>query len=188
MDKNYKVLKYNMNDDGDMGDEDLWDAVMRDVTPIKGREKTVRLPAPKKVSKASKVVQAAEKPASSRTVPQGHDVDRNTLKRFQKGQMPIEARLDLHGMNQGQAHEALRAFIAASYAAGRRCVIVITGKGLTGKTSEEWGNAKPGVLKQRVPEWLEDAALKPYILQISKAQRKDGGDGALYVLLRRKRG
>ena len=95
-------------------------------------------------------------------------------KRFIRGQIPIEARLDLHGMTQDKAHARLNQFIVSSYNKGFRKVIVVTGKGL-------------GILQTAVPKWLNDNDLRAYILSFSYAQPQDGGDGALYVLLRRNR-
>lgn len=93
--------------------------------------------------------------------------------------MPVEARLDLHGHTQETAFRALTGFIEGSAAAGRRCVLVITGKGS--------GAGSGGVLRSAVPRWLAQPGLRRHILSISEARQKDGGAGALYVLLRRKR-
>ncbi len=108
-------------------------------------------------------------------------VDKRTLQRLIKGQMPIEGRLDLHGHTQEPAHRALDAFIQGAYSAGRRCVLIITGKGLRLDTGEI------GVLRQSVPKWLNSPKLRSMVLAIRHATPKDGGEGALYVLLRRKR-
>lgn len=104
-------------------------------------------------------------------------VDRRTADRFRRGRMTIDGRIDLHGMTQEQAHIALHHFIESRYAVGARSVLVITGKGARGE----------GVLRRAVPRWLNDARLRPLILSFSYAQIPDGGDGALYVLLRRHR-
>ncbi len=93
--------------------------------------------------------------------------------------MAIEARLDLHGMTQAEAHGRLVAFVEGHQAAGRRCVLVVTGKG----TWREEG----GVLRDAVPRWLNEPGLRPRILSFSHAQPKDGGEGALYILLKRLR-
>ena len=95
--------------------------------------------------------------------------------------MEIDARLDLHGMTQARAHSALSGFIAASYNAGCRCVLVITGKG------SKDGERKTGVLKENVPLWLCEMPNSPVVLKFMTAQPKDGGSGALYVYLRRKK-
>ena len=95
-------------------------------------------------------------------------------KRFLRGQLPIEARLDLHGMTQDVAHRSLSTFIEQSHRRGLRKVIVVTGKG-------------QGILKNQTPKWLNDPILRRFILSFSYAQPRDGGDGALYVLLRKNR-
>jgi DNA-nicking Smr family endonuclease len=106
-------------------------------------------------------------------------IDRANAERLKRGLHRIEARLDLHGMTQREAHEALSAFIAASRDLGRRCVLVITGRGL--------GQNGPGVLKSSVPRWLEEPQLRRHILAIAPAQPEHGGSGAAYLLLRRRR-
>jgi DNA-nicking Smr family endonuclease len=104
-------------------------------------------------------------------------VDRRTADRFRKGRMIVEKRLDLHGMTQEQAHGSLNRFLEHSASTGIRCVLVITGKGMRGE----------GILRRMVPRWLNDARLRPLILSFSHAQIPDGGDGALYILLKRRR-
>jgi len=100
-------------------------------------------------------------------------LDRRTVQRLKRGHIPIEARLDLHGMTQAEAHEALARFIARSHASGLRAVIVITGKS--------------GVLHSAVPRWLEEGENRAHILGSSRAEAQHGGEGALYLLLRRQR-
>ena len=106
-------------------------------------------------------------------------LDKRTGERLKRGQLTVEGRLDLHGMTQAEAHRALASFIGSARAAGKRCVIVITGKG------SYRGGA--GVLKDAVPRWLNEPALREHILAFSHAQPRHGGTGALYVLLRRTR-
>lgn len=108
-------------------------------------------------------------------------VDKRTNQRLIRGKMPVEARLDLHGHTKEPAHRALEAFIKGSFSAERRCVMVITGKGLRLDSGEI------GVLRQAVPRWLNSPTLRPMVLAYSHATPKDGGEGALYVLLKRKR-
>jgi DNA-nicking Smr family endonuclease len=120
----------------------------------------------------------------------GQGLDKRTEQRLRKGQMPIEARLDLHGMGQNEAHRALIAFITRSFEQQKRCVLVITGKGQTRSqqsADDHWLSPQTGVLRARTPDWLADDTLREYVLKTMAAQPKDGGDGALYVLLRRKR-
>ena len=107
------------------------------------------------------------------------DIDARTMDRLRRGQMRPEARLDPHGLTQNKAHAILSRFIADSQSAGLRCVMVITGKG---RVSEGGG-----VLRNRVPQWLNAPELRPRILAFTAAQQRDGGTGALYILLRRVR-
>ena len=106
-------------------------------------------------------------------------VDRRTVDRLRRGQIAVEAEIDLHGHTQEEAHRALQSFISGQAGAGRRCVRVVTGKG----SFREGG----GVLKTAVPRWLNESPLREQVLAFSHARRDDGGEGALYVLLRRKR-
>jgi DNA-nicking Smr family endonuclease len=104
-------------------------------------------------------------------------LDRRLAERLKRGELPIEARLDLHGHRLNDAYLELERFIDRSAAAGRRCVLIVTGKGLAGG----------GALKREVPQWLNLPALRDHILAFAPAQGKHGGDGALYVLLKRRR-
>ncbi|MCH2555060.1 MAG: Smr/MutS family protein, partial [SAR116 cluster bacterium] len=88
-----------------------------------------------------------------------------------------EARLDLHGLTAAQAERRLARFVDQAARIGVRCLLVITGKGSEGK----------GVLRRLVPLWLKTPPLSGQILAISQARQADGGGGALYVMLRRKR-
>jgi len=107
-------------------------------------------------------------------------VDRRSAERLRRGERRIDARLDLHGMTQDEAHRALDAFLARAEHAGWRCVLVITGKGRPGTSAG-------GVLRAAVPRWLNEAPNRARLLAIAAAQPKDGGAGALYLLLRRRR-
>ena len=165
----------------------LWKAYTRDVTPIH----TYRLTEPIDVEPDQASSVAPPKPLSRKTVPapqtktrsaisspldpgQISNIDRSTARKFTTGRLPIEDRLDLHGFNQEQAHIRLNRFIEQAHDYGLRCVLVITGKGC-------------GVLKRQVPMWLNMPRLRPHILAFNHARRCDGGEGALYVLIRRKR-
>lgn len=81
-------------------------------------------------------------------------------------------------MTQAEAHRALAVFIRDGRAGGKRCVLVITGRGALGS----------GVLRAAVPRWLDEPEFRPAVLAIATAQPQDGGAGALYVMLRRTRG
>jgi DNA-nicking Smr family endonuclease len=106
-------------------------------------------------------------------------VDRRTAERLRRGQFAVDARLDLHGHTQEEAHRALAAFIEAAWQRRARCVLVITGKGRGGEGA--------GVLRAALPRWLNAEGVRARVLAFAPAQAKDGGSGALYVLLRRQR-
>lgn len=111
-------------------------------------------------------------------------LDRATETRLRKGKRAPDARLDLHGMTAARAHGALHAFIRASSAARRRCVLVITGKGgaFTARAEDQ---PAPGVLRREVPVWLATPPLRGMVVNVSQAHRRHGGEGALYVYLKR---
>jgi DNA-nicking Smr family endonuclease len=171
-------------------EEALFAAVMRDARPLKETAKAP-LPAPPKGTaparrpsppRSAPVAPAAAAPASLA------DMDKRNAQRLKRGQMPIEARLDLHGKTQEAAHRALERFIANAQAAGQRCVLVITGKGLKDKESQSFRfDGQQGVLREMVPRWLAEPTLRTRVVAWHPAQPKDGGTGALYVLVRRKR-
>ena len=102
-------------------------------------------------------------------------IDSSTKRRLFRGELPIDLRLDLHGMTAARAHKQLIQFIGLAADDGCRCVLVITGKG-------------SGVLNGHVPNWLKQPPLSFQVLALAEARPKDGGSGAFYVLLRRKRG
>jgi len=107
------------------------------------------------------------------------DVDGRTLDKLKRGKLRPQARLDLHGMTQNEAHRALVSFMADAQAEGKRCVLVVTGRG---RLSEGGG-----VLRNQTPNWLNAPAIRSRLLAFATAQPRDGGSGALYVLLRRGR-
>ena len=107
-------------------------------------------------------------------------IDKRTLARLRRGLIEPDTVLDLHSLTQDEAHRYLSAALAASQGAGRRCVLVITGKGYG-------ADGAVGVLKTMVPRWLLDPPNRGRVLAFCHAARGHGGEGALYVLLRRVR-
>ena len=101
-------------------------------------------------------------------------IDGRTQRRLFRGDVPVDRRLDLHGLTAARAESRLAQFIETAARDGCRCVLVITGKGA-------------GILRGHVPQWLKRQPLSPLILALAEARPNDGGSGALYVLLRRKR-
>lgn len=177
-------------------DEDLWAFATRDVEPMKARPPKTEAGAQNTPAPKRPVVRA--QPNSPRPAPApevkadlgpGSGLDGRTTQRLKRGQLKIDGKIDLHGMTQAQAHAALDSFIARGYAQGKRCVLVVTGKG--GKTTEDPNNIfverRTGVLRSMVPQWLNAGSNRARVLSIMPAQTRHGGDGALYVLLRRKR-
>jgi DNA-nicking Smr family endonuclease len=160
------------------GDRLLWREAMRNVMPL--RERAAAIAPPPSPTTMARAEGAPGRPSVGLPALDGlSGIDRSNAERLKRGRHPIEARLDLHGKTQAQAHHELAAFIHTSCEAGRRCVLVITGRGL--------GPRGPGVLKSAVPRWLEEVELRRKILAIAPAQPRDGGAGALYLLLRRDR-
>ncbi len=106
------------------------------------------------------------------------DMDRRTAQRFKRGEMAVDGRIDLHGLSLDQAHGALMAFMRGAYARGARCVVVVTGKGKGDQV---------GKIRKETPHWLNQAALRSMIVAVTEARPGQGGAGALYVLLKRRR-
>lgn len=128
-------------------------------------------------------------PSAPQTRLPGSDAPRMDGKAFRKltrGKMVPEARIDLHGMTQDQAHLALEGFVLRSWNADRRLVLVITGKGRE-RVDDGPIPARRGILKAQVPRWLRQGQMGLAVLDVTPAHRRHGGDGAFYVYLRRRR-
>ena len=120
--------------------------------------------------------------------PQQDSFSRREMRQINKGHQAIEARLDLHGLRQAGAHIALRGFIVDARARGFRHILVITGKGRSNGSDEMmFGEQEPGVLRRVVPLWLQEPDLRELVAGFSDAPRRHGGEGALYVRLRRQK-
>ena len=162
-------------------DVDLFREMMSGVKPIVAKEKIAPpVSAPPKSQRQSKI-----DPIPELTNGMSGGIDRNTHDKFRRGEMPIESRLDLHGRTLDQSFVAVEQFIHSCHAAGKRCVLIITGKGREKSDGDIF--EQRGVLRQSLPQWLNHATLRPKILAFCVAQRRDGGDGAYYVLLKRHR-
>ncbi len=179
---------------------ELWRRVVARVEPLKGRA----MPGPEPVPAQDRLngarsahsaysearpeppVETRIKPSQPNRKPGSHPaLDRRTSQRLQRGQLPLEGRIDLHGMTQKQAYTALLRFISASRANNRRLVLVVTGKGWN---PEARGPEEAvGVLRQSVPRWLESSPFVEHVAAVRDAHRRHGGSGALYVMLRRNR-
>lgn len=122
-----------------------------------------------------------------RVAPDLSDFDRKHVRKIRGGRTEIEARVDLHGLRQSEAHAALRAFLFRCQSRGLRFVLVITGKGKPGSAAEA-GYRNPenerGVLKRNVPRWLEEPDVRTIVVSYTTAAIQHGGEGAIYVHLR----
>lgn len=165
-------------------EKDLFRSAMKDVRPLNSG-KVAPAPKPLPGARPRLVVTRLDVPLSGEAPAPGariHTMDGARQKRLVRGEMPIEARLDLHGMTQEAAHRALDRFLNACHDAGLRSVLVITGRG-RGPIEEE----PTGVLYRMVPRWLNAPDHAHRVLGWHPAQRRDGGEGALYVVLKRAR-
>ena len=157
-------------------DTTLWRRAMRGVKPLSphpapAQPKSLPPIVPASKTGAPAPNSAPESPPLAVDRPAG--IDRANAERLKRGKHRIEARLDLHGMIQDEAHRALAGFIRGARANGKRCVLIITGRS--------------GVLRAAVPRWFDEPEFRPHLLAIATAQPRDGGSGALYVMLRRTR-
>lgn len=131
---------------------------------------------------------AGRSPSRRENVP---GLDRRTAEKLRRGKLEIEGWIDLHGMTRAEAHRQLRHYLTAAHIRGLRCVLVITGKGSAPHKTDDapfMGTERRGILREAVPEWLRAPDLAHLVIDFRHAQRKDGGSGAFYVLLRRQRG
>jgi DNA-nicking Smr family endonuclease len=168
----------------------LWKAVTRSVRPLRP------LPAadPADAGEVAVVMPAAPvaeplpapvhpSPAAGPGMPPLAPLERRMRQRLARGTHELDARLDLHGMTQAHAHGALLHFLRSAQAGGARIVLVITGKGARGADA----GGERGVLRRQVPLWLRLPEFRAYVVGFETATATHGGDGALYVRLRRKR-
>jgi DNA-nicking Smr family endonuclease len=165
----------------------LWHHAVRDTAPLRPTE-TVPQPLPPVPPKAAMpapqepvraVALPTRPPTARRLDPTGPvDLDRRSWLKLRRGSYPIDARIDLHGMTQVQAHTRLTSFLAGAQARGNRCVLIITGRGLR----------HGGTLREMTPRWLETEPTRGIVLSFAQAHLHHGGEGALYVLLRRRPG
>lgn len=176
-------------DDLSPDDRHIWSRVAGSVTPSRPK-KAMRIvigavepdppPAPHPTGKGKATPRplqsfsAPAAPQASRSVPEVLEPRRQ--RRLSRERDPIEARIDLHGYGRFQAQDALTAFLMGAQARGYRSVLVITGQGRRGGT---------GVIRGSVHEWLTGPGLRGVVSGFASAARHHGGDGALYVTIRR---
>lgn len=165
----------------------LWTDVTRHIAPLRARP-----PEEAEAKPAVRPAKAAKSPAATRPAPSVRQpkamsppalapLGRRAKQRVARGKDAIDGRLDLHGLTQAEAHGALLRFLHTAQARGARLVVVITGKGSRGHEAEG------GVLKRQVPLWLKLPEFRALIVGFEEAHRTHGGEGALYVRVRRSR-
>ncbi|MEQ8266168.1 MAG: Smr/MutS family protein [Parvibaculum sp.] len=193
----------NLTDD----ERKLWRVVVKDATPL-ARKRILRpedlegeeAPAPPAALPSlpaytpPKPLAAPQAPRRPAEPPPLTGLDRRTSQRLARGQMEVEATLDLHGHSQTEAHGRLLGFLAGARSRGLRCVLVITGKGASPYARHTLHGAsfyevpeRQGVLRSAVPRWLNEADFRALVSGFQPAHPKHGGGGAFYIWLRKKR-
>jgi len=174
----------------------LWQGVIRSISPLRrSKRKPAVEPAeaekPPAKARSALVHKSASRPAlvapplppKPPTPPPLAPLGRKLKQRIARGTHAIDGRLDLHGHTQSEAHDALLRFLASRQARGAKLVLVITGKGVRGGDSF----AERGVLKRMVPLWLGLPEFRQLVVGFETASIGHGGEGALYITLRRGR-
>jgi DNA-nicking Smr family endonuclease len=177
-----------------LSDEDraLWSGFARSITPLRQADRSAK-PAVAPAAKPSDRGEVAlpgfhPQPIAPRGVPP-HAINSSPLaplgrrlrQRVARGREPIDARIDLHGLTQTEAHAALRRFLGRARDEGARTVLIVTGKGSAARGAA----IERGVLRRQVPMWLALPEFRPLVIGFEDAHISHGGQGALYVRLRR---
>ena len=187
----------------------LWEHTAASLQPIKGKKgrvhaalensdgeppasqrETAKPAPPKKPAAVAPSRPPAAKVALPPPAPAPIALERRKARKLSSGRIEIDGRIDLHGMRQSEAHEALRRFLKRGYAEGKRWVLVITDKGAPARTSQderdERDGVERGVLRRNVPRWLAEPELAGIVIGFTTAAVNHGGEGALYVHLRKR--
>jgi len=174
----------------------LWQRFARGISPIAPNkhaplEEFEKLLAPAKpahkkpvatVPHAHKPHQQPVRPLS----PHQQQVNGTVARKLRKGRADIDARIDLHGMRQAEAHATLNDFILTAKDRGHRCVLVITGKGSRGgHHANPYETPGPGVLRTRLKQWVAQEPLTRICYGVEQAHPRHGGSGAFYVFIRK---
>jgi DNA-nicking Smr family endonuclease len=164
-------------------DVSLWDSFAQDIKPLPSRQKNIvktKKGTFKPVTSPRLPIMSDHLIEPSRHLQNSAKIDNNKRRDLVRSKIEIEARLDLHGLTQEQAHSKLKSFIFNCYQHRKRFVLVITGKG---KSEDGYG----GILKRIVPYWLQAYDLAPYVIGFEPAHSHHGGSGALYMWIRKQR-
>lgn len=156
-------------------DLNLWKAYTQGIKSLGDSKKieSPSVPEPKKVITSRDSSRNQLVPTGSSGLP---SLKYKGLRRLKRPE--VDARLDLHGLRKEEAYQALQSFIQKSFAQKNRCLLVITGKGGRENTGR-------GILRESLPEWLENSEMRPYIGGYAQAHLYDGGQGAFYIFLKK---
>ncbi len=173
----------------------LWQRVTARDKPLRSIADAIEADAPAKPEPKKALKSAAQKPSPKAApviapetklekpkAPRAHDF--GAEKRVRRGRIEVEARIDLHGFTQIAAESALETFLLGAQRAKKRAVLVITGRG---SLEPSWPHPQRGVLRRRLPEWLDALAREGVVSGYASAHRAHGGDGAFYVFLKQRR-
>ena len=174
---------------------ELWAFVTRDARALRRRDRSHKLSSP--ASTPSELQPFADlnqpaKPADFQrqkpTQPKSPPLsafDESERRRLGKNPDLIDARLDLHGLRQREAHAALRSFLFSCSVRGFRHVLIITGKGAPAERQRDFFGEERGILRRLVPQWLGEPDLRGIVISYAVSHIRHGGEGALYVRLRK---
>jgi DNA-nicking Smr family endonuclease len=171
-------------------EEALWIGIARSIKPLrpsKTKVKTVAKPVPdaeETKSAPHRSPRFHQAPAAApKKPPPLAPLDKRQKQRVARGRDAIDAKIDLHGMTQSEAHDALLHFVRRAQTNGAGLILVVTGKG-SGRAVRDTAR-EPGVLRRQVPLWLALPEFRSFIVGFDEAHVTHGGQGALYVRLRR---
>ncbi|MFM9849814.1 MAG: Smr/MutS family protein [Hyphomicrobiaceae bacterium] len=191
-------------------DADLWSFAARSVAPLRRAKSRVTAAVPDTptadsaqpgLSRPASSLEPARRahreraaaPVQSTTHPRKDppplaEPDRRRVRKIATGQHEIEARLDLHGLRQSDAHRRLARFLHDAQSAGLTMVLVITGKGSARKPADDgsYARVEPGIIRRAVPLWLDEPGLRALVVSCTSAHPRHGGSGALYIHIRKR--
>ncbi len=168
----------------------LWSNATRSIARLNPAERETAGPdddavaTPEVAPKGRLAPPSGARPSATPALPALAPFDRRLKQRVARGHLPIDARIDLHGLTQSEAHDALVRFLRLARGKGARMVLVITGKG---SPQAPDADGERGVLRRWVPYWLRSPQLRDVVVGFDPAHRGHGGEGALYVRIRRAR-
>jgi DNA-nicking Smr family endonuclease len=184
---------YRQNRDLSRDDHMLWTAVTHSIVPLRKPQKSQNQKKPlieksqttvseTKIKRPSHVTGAMRADKLTAVMPPT-PLARRIKRRIARGKQKIDGRIDLHGLTQAEAHAALLSFLRNAGADGARLVLVITGKG--SQSISRFGENERGVLRRQVPKWLSLPEFHKLVIGFEDAHVAHGGEGALYIRVRR---